>query len=628
MRCSLGDVPDEIVRHILLYLSPEHTLQSIQLVSRRYHHLANEPLLWRWHCVRSFRFWSPEHKLDEKLAARASSVDWKGLWITRKQRNLRAADLLNGIINSTVHQVHRLKGICEMGYDVKDFLLEQIHCDHSVEDVLARRYYATTALDSIHRAAAIEIWSSYQGRALSSEGLDRALAAFDMFVLHDQEEDVDYVVRTLDELAIQFKAEHPWFDSLSTRQKALALVRWLRARNLTGMDHPEINYRNLRNCFIGHALSDKDHPSLPIISSAIFTCVAERLGLTAFCLAFPNHVHAAVYAPPGQDLDGQATDEVDGERKRMCLDPYGSDNEITLSDLRRRLVEYGWSQGTDAFLAPSPVPIIVQRTGQNIRATYDNVHNLTNNEHQAREMKRLRSGLPGLNLDAAIYASMWAELLMTQTSNLHWDSTLATFLQKFALSWSEDMWIVEKYLLPLYNQYIVANPHRLEQHYRSWQRVPEILDMVANFDRRIREVNRRYTQDIVRRVRYRIGQVFQHRRYRYIGIINGWAAPGHSCLPMPHYLDAQEAEEEGDVYDPTESVHAANMGPKRTYYTCLHSRKTTVDRLRVSQDNVVIVTDPSMIPPELFFLAGKFFKRFDPETCTFVSNIKDYYPDD
>jgi F-box protein 21 len=48
----------------------------------------------------------------------------------------------------------------------------------------------------------------------------------------------------------------------------------------------------------------------------------------------------------------------------------------------------------------------------------------------------------------------------------------------------------------------------------------------------------------------------------------------------------------------------------------------------VAQDNVVIVTDPSVIPDELFFLAGKFFRRFDAATCTFVSNIKEYYPDD
>jgi F-box protein 21 len=324
----------------------------------------------------------------------------------------------------------------------------------------------------------------------------------------------------------------------------------------------------LRNCFIGHALSDESHPSLPIISSAIFTCVAERLGMTAFCLAFPSHVHAAVYAPPGVDLDGDETEEMDGEKRRMCLDPYGSDDEVTLSDLRLRLVEFGWTQGTEAFLRPSPVPIIVQRTAQNIRATYDTVRNLTDNDILGSEMRRLRTGHPGLNMDAALYASMWAELLMKQTSSFHWDSNLATLLQKFALSWSEDVWIVRKYLVPLYDQFIASQPNPRQRN--PWQNVHEILAMLENsIDNRVPEVSRRYTQDISARVHYKIGQVFRHRRYGYIGVINGWAAMGSSSLPMPHYLDAAEAEEEGDVFDPTESVRASMMGPQRTYYTCL-----------------------------------------------------------
>jgi F-box protein 21 len=48
----------------------------------------------------------------------------------------------------------------------------------------------------------------------------------------------------------------------------------------------------------------------------------------------------------------------------------------------------------------------------------------------------------------------------------------------------------------------------------------------------------------------------------------------------------------------------------------------------VLQENIEIITDPSLISEALFFLAGKFFKRFDKDTCTFVSNIREYYPDD
>lgn len=382
--------------------------------------------------------------------------------------------------------------------------------------------------------------------------------------------DARQIVRTLDELARRFRTEHPTIAEMSTRQKALSLVRWLRAKNLTGMDRPELNYRNLRNCFIGHALSEEHHPSLPIISSAIFTCLAERLGMTAFCLAFPSHVHAAVYAPFGEDLDGEQFDNPKGERQRMCLDPYGSDNEVLLEDLRARLSEFTWTQGTEAFLMPSPVSIIVQRTAQNIKATYETLNTVAGNSTNEHDMRRLRSGHPGLNLEAAFYAAMWAELLMKQTSSFHWDSTLPAFLRRVAHNWGEDLWILKKYLVPLYDEFLASRPHNPAMPRIGYSNVHEIVAMLENIDNRIPEVSRRYTADINARVRYKIGQVFRHRRYQYVGVINGWAAMGNNALLMPHYLTTDEAEEEGDVFDPTESVHSTLAAPKRTYYTCLY----------------------------------------------------------
>jgi F-box protein 21 len=136
---SLEDFPDEIIRHILLYLPPEDNHERFQLVSRRLHHLANESLLWRWHCTTSFNYWHPRHKLREKLAARASSVNWKALWLQRRRSNLEVARLLDEILSSKVGQLSRLQQICELGYDAKDYLLDQCHVDESADDVLARR---------------------------------------------------------------------------------------------------------------------------------------------------------------------------------------------------------------------------------------------------------------------------------------------------------------------------------------------------------------------------------------------------------------------------------------------------------------------------------------------------------
>lgn len=52
------------------------------------------------------------------------------------------------------------------------------------------------------------------------------------------------------------------------------------------------------------------------------------------------------------------------------------------------------------------------------------------------------------------------------------------------------------------------------------------------------------------------------------------------------------------------------------------------DRSVIAQDAIEIIRDPSLIPEPLMTVAGKFFRRFDRSTCTFVSNIKEYFPDD
>jgi F-box protein 21 len=136
---SFSSIPDEIVHHIISFLSPEDCLLSIQLLSRRYHRIACEGLLWREYCQSSFKFWNPEHSFQEKLNGRAKDVDWRALWFKRKRSNTHALKLLNGILESKVSRIARFEDMCLLGYDVKDFLLEQCHADESFDDVLARR---------------------------------------------------------------------------------------------------------------------------------------------------------------------------------------------------------------------------------------------------------------------------------------------------------------------------------------------------------------------------------------------------------------------------------------------------------------------------------------------------------
>lgn len=136
---SLEQMPDEIIGHLLYYLSPEDNLFGVQLVSRRFCRLVNEPLLWKYHCRTSIKYWSPHHRLKEKLAAPAQKTNWKRLYIRRSGLNLQVSNTLDEIIRTKVHRGRGFEAISQLGYDAKDVLLEHCQAPTTAEDWIARR---------------------------------------------------------------------------------------------------------------------------------------------------------------------------------------------------------------------------------------------------------------------------------------------------------------------------------------------------------------------------------------------------------------------------------------------------------------------------------------------------------
>ncbi|KND93099.1 hypothetical protein TOPH_02113 [Tolypocladium ophioglossoides CBS 100239] len=622
---SLDRVPDEIIQHLLYYVSPRDNLRGLQLLSRRFHRLANEPLLWRLHCRDSFRYWHPDHGLRHKLRLKVAEVEWKRLFGLRTRQNSLVARLLDDIIATKVGRLKRFEAIARLGYDAKDFLLEQCRTDESADDYLARRYYGNALLDSIHRSIAIEEWHKLRldrdslGAQVAGVRLERALGAFDLFVLHDQFGDLDDISQMLDERVAEFRASQPHLDELTTRQKALALNRWLRANGLVGLQNPERNYRNLRNLLIGQALRHEDHDSIPIISSAIFCCLAARLGLTAQCCAFPSHVHAIVFAAPGRTLDGAPVDGDDEPRERMYLDPHSFDDEVPSAGLQGLLAHLGWQSSADVLLAPVPTLAIVLRTAQNVKATFARVLELQDDAHP--ELSQLLRGNSSMNMEAALYSSLWAPLMLTAPNTFEWDDRLASFLRRFAGSWPEDAWLVEKYLWPMYNSFaplgngFARHANRgLGDPWEHWRLVRDQDDLVPPVFRRSVFGNQS--------VPFKIGQVFRHRRYGWTGVVTGWSDQGTRHLPVTHSRDLDE-QADGDATDqPSIPVRP----PNQFYFMCFPS--TGSEPHVVAADNIELIHDANQVDDSMFPLAGKFFKRFDRATCTFVSNIKEQYPDD
>lgn len=325
-----------------------------------------------------------------------------------------------------------------------------------------------------------------------------------------------------DEIATSFQLSHIKLQSWSTRKKALELVRWLRARNLTGLHDPRKDYGNLRNCFIGQALRHPDHDSLPIISAGIFCCVAARLGINASLCSFPSHVHAVISAPAGYTLDGDAVDESDSSSQRMFLDPYGSDNEVQLEHLQMILAQLGFVEHTERFLAPVHASKIAIRVAHNISASLG-----TPGMHDQLEPRtiQLLHGNSRVNAEASSYAASWALLILNRPNRTTWLDRLHKFLCRFPDVYPEDAWLVEKYLWPRFCE-VVSSPRdgfgrRYNvpgDHVNPWHFWHGMRDVDATPPR----VFRRECCHNPGGPLLEIGQVFRHRRYRWFGVITSW----------------------------------------------------------------------------------------------------------
>lgn len=412
----------------------------------------------------------------------------------------------------------------------------------------------------------------YQRGQVSFNGVDRALGAFDMFFVRGDEWDIDDTGALLDKLAQEFLQSHEGFEGLCTRDKALALLQWVRKRNLTGMDNATQNYRHLRNCLIGFALRDEKHPSLPLISSAIYVSLAERVGLAAACCAFPAHVHVIVFAPTGQDLEGNdfPSDHVPSSSSppdRMLLDPFRSGEEMHADDLRRHLQSLNWvgSVEQDDLLLPGPVTVLVIRIAHNMRKSIEDM--LGRAAPASESVLTLRDNTPPSRhtLETVSYAASLASLVVASATHRDWDSVLDRFLHYLTRYFPEDAHLVEKYIVPLYNAHIELVPPRRRL---TQENVPEILHLLRNSDARQPTTSRRYTQEIHQNVWYTVGQVFRHKRYGYVGIINGWGEKGTASLPATPNMSMDELMDEmSDSGTDSDTIMARLR--KKVFYTCL-----------------------------------------------------------
>jgi len=314
---------------------------------------------------------------------------------------------------------------------------------------------------------------------------------------------------------LSLRAIYPGLDQLSPRKKAIAAVTFLRNQNLVGLSS-ELAYRDLQNNYIGIALQHHDHPSVPLFSVAIFCVLAQRIGLDARCCGIPNHVHAMVIAAPGETLDGRLLRPGEGPPDPMYLDPYRSETEVPLQSLRRMLAEWGVHPRQYAeFLADSSTSNLILRTSRNILATVHEFRAAASIEDTGHPTIRLYAN-PFADLDNAFYSALWANYIFGQPGRSTQGTTQSQFipliLERFERLYPMDASLIEQYIVPVYN-----DPSNAEH----WE-LGEALRVVRAADQTPKQIRLRNTPAARDGVRFKVGQVFRHRRYGYTAVITGW----------------------------------------------------------------------------------------------------------
>lgn len=592
-------LPEEIIQKILLYCDPDDISLNLQRVCQRLQRLSNEPFLWRHNCQLEFRYWDIKHCIQDKYLCPVGDVDWKSLYRYRKKVDLKTTQLLNSIICTQKSRISKYEAIAEFGYDAKDTLLRHIGVDENTEDVLARRYYANSVLDYLHRANAIEIWQKTLEN--KSVPVETALGCFDLFILHNKRGDVSEINEIFDKMAECFRSQFPGVEDLSTRAKAFATIDFMSRCNFTSLESNRV-YQNIESNYIGLYLQDPKDPPSPLLSAVIYCALGRRIGLDARGCGTPNYIHIVVFSRPGETLDAAILKEEECAGEPMYLDPQRSMIQVPLHTLRKTLSDRGLHPGYHAqFLSDVSIASVILRMSKTILATVRRFRSHENDFYTDTHSVIRNPSSHFMDMENAHYSALWADFLFTGhsrqlTSGTSQSNLIPIILERYERQYPMDSRLIENYILPLYN-----DPRSL----LSCQ-IMHALRAVRISDESSKQIRLRLPP-ADKKVLYKVGQVFRHKRYYYQAVIFGWDLEG------------------GVNFDRTISNDADSLSSER-HQTFYHALVEDTSTRYVAEENIDIIKPD--FPNNLMNQAGKYFKRWDSQSHTFVSGIRDEYPED
>lgn len=256
----------------------------------------------------------------------------------------------------------------------------------------------------------------------------------------------------------------------------------------------ETKYRYLQNSYIGAALQDPKHPSLPLISVAVYCALARRLGLDAFFVNYPYHVYAMVTVEHGEQI---------------YLDPYSSADEIPKAKLVSTLVQREVPPELHRdFLEPSSLQAMVVRSANNL------LESLKGDAIQDDDWIGMRGkgrSHPIADANDAVYSGVWAVFMMSK-SPIQARIAIPHIIRTYETDYPMDGVLIE--------EYICNRPGYLDDEIKGLIR--ETIRVTRTSDSVPKLPKRRDGSGFRDKVQYEIGQVFLHKRERYVAVICGW----------------------------------------------------------------------------------------------------------
>lgn len=523
-------LPDEALLVILQDVQAVDNVRASATCKRLYT-IANDSSLWRNYCLSAYSHWQDMRNFHKVTGKPPHNHDWKQTYVDRIARDKSSKSTFDNVIATQEARFRNIDIIAQTELEAREVLLPMLELPYTRPLGLAQSYWSSRVLRRVARRISIATLCS------AAEGTSSLLAgmiAIDAMVLRA--------------ISTTFISE-PTSESLNTvislwkaselkdrplKEQVMLIILYLRERGMVGNTDPS-QYHALRNNFIHHATCEPVTPSsLPLQSNAIFNYVAKGLGITTHIVNFPGHIYSAVWRDSELDADG-----TDFRPADFFVDPWTHERILTTDDMHAQCRSR--SIPLDLYskcLGPASNRSLLLRAATNIINSFQ------------FEIARQVSVDERYGRDYAEYAARWCTLIMTQgeakAEQLNAVSGLVKRLFKEDSSILRD-YVQDKFdssydhrpdLSSIMNESVesrsiihdiaarrdgyITNP-KIEARWKTKkQRVSDRMTASMTTPDGPRPIADQKLRENNTGVAYKIGQLFKHKRYEYIGVIIGW----------------------------------------------------------------------------------------------------------